>query len=163
MDFCQTASCNDFLPRTNAHSHTQFSSARTLHAYVRFARILIAPAHLENVTKKLISVQKMCENVRSHIAHPIKVPHISRTSHAHSRMLFARTLHTWECARTCARTNFFLQLTVWFLQVKYPVFLTWFLHLDFSKIKYRSTGGIFDPLHFPFRLNNSRSMETATD
>ena len=41
---------------------------------------------------KLLNVRK-CANVRSHIAHPIKVPH-ARTSHARSKMLFARTSHT---------------------------------------------------------------------
>ena len=41
----QTVSCDDFLPRTHAHSHTRFSAARTSHAHVRFAGILIALAH----------------------------------------------------------------------------------------------------------------------
>ena len=41
----QSVSCDDFLPRTHAHSHTLFSAARTLHARVRFAKILIAHAH----------------------------------------------------------------------------------------------------------------------
>ena len=41
----QTVSCDDFLPRTHAHSHTQFVPARTSHARVRFAKILIALAH----------------------------------------------------------------------------------------------------------------------
>ena len=34
----QTVSCDDFLPRTHAHSHTGFSAARTSHARVRFAQ-----------------------------------------------------------------------------------------------------------------------------
>ena len=33
------------------------------------------------------------------------------------------------------------QFRNWFLQAKNPVCWTWFLQLDFSKIKYRSTGG----------------------
>ena len=37
-------SCDDFLPRTHAHSHTRFSAARTSHARVRFAQNSIAPA-----------------------------------------------------------------------------------------------------------------------
>ena len=41
----QTVSCDDFLPRTHAHSHTRFSAARTSHARVRFAKIRIAHAH----------------------------------------------------------------------------------------------------------------------
>ena len=35
----QTVSCDDFLPRTHAHSHTRFSAARTSHARVHFAKI----------------------------------------------------------------------------------------------------------------------------
>ena len=41
---CQTVSCDDFLPRTHAHSHTRFSAARTSHARVRFAKVRIAHA-----------------------------------------------------------------------------------------------------------------------
>ena len=41
----QTVSCDDFWPRTHAHSHTQFSAARTSHARVHFAIIWIAHAH----------------------------------------------------------------------------------------------------------------------
>ena len=41
----QTVSCDDFLPRTHAHSHTRFSAARRSHARVRFLKILIALAH----------------------------------------------------------------------------------------------------------------------
>ena len=37
-------SCDDFLPRTHAHSHTRFSAARTSHARVHFAKIPIAHA-----------------------------------------------------------------------------------------------------------------------
>jgi hypothetical protein len=37
---------DDFLPRTQAHSHTKFSAARTSHARVRFAKILIAHARV---------------------------------------------------------------------------------------------------------------------
>ena len=40
----QSVSCDDFLPRTHAHSHTPFSAARTSHARVRFAKIPIAHA-----------------------------------------------------------------------------------------------------------------------
>ena len=40
----QSVSCDDFLPRTHAHSHTQFSAARTSHARVRFAKVQIAHA-----------------------------------------------------------------------------------------------------------------------
>ena len=40
----QTVSCDDFLPRTHAHSHTRFSAARTSHARVRFAKDRIAHA-----------------------------------------------------------------------------------------------------------------------
>ena len=39
-------SCDDFLPRTHAHSHTRFSAARTSHARVRFAEIIIAHARV---------------------------------------------------------------------------------------------------------------------
>ena len=42
--FTQTVSCDDLLPRTHAHSHTQFSAARTSHARVRFAKVQIAHA-----------------------------------------------------------------------------------------------------------------------
>ena len=42
----QTVSCDEFLPRTHPHSHTQFSAARTSHARVRFAKIPIAHAHV---------------------------------------------------------------------------------------------------------------------
>ena len=40
----QTVSCDEFLPRTHAHSHTRFSAARTSHARVRFAQNSIAHA-----------------------------------------------------------------------------------------------------------------------
>ena len=36
----------------------------------------------------------------------------ARTSHARFKMLFARTSHTCECARTCACANLISQLTV---------------------------------------------------
>ena len=42
----QTVSCDDFLPRTHAHSYTRFSAARTSHARVRFAKILITHARV---------------------------------------------------------------------------------------------------------------------
>ena len=37
--YWQAVSCDGFLPRTHAHSHTRFSAARTSHARVRFAKI----------------------------------------------------------------------------------------------------------------------------
>ena len=40
----QTVSCDDFLPRTHAYSHTRFLAARTSHARVRFAQNLITHA-----------------------------------------------------------------------------------------------------------------------
>ena len=40
----QTVSCDEFLPRTHAHSHTRFLAARTSHARVRFAQSSIAHA-----------------------------------------------------------------------------------------------------------------------
>ena len=51
----------------------------------------------------------------------------------------------------------------WFLKAKNPVCRTWFLQLDFSKIKYRSTGGVcesrkgahFALLHFSSKWANS--------
>ena len=40
----QAVSCDEFLLRTHAHSHTRFSAARTSHARVRFAQNSIAHA-----------------------------------------------------------------------------------------------------------------------
>ena len=37
----------------------------------------------------------------------------------------------------------FSAFRTWFLQIKNPVFQTWFFKLDFSKIKYRSTQQYF--------------------
>ena len=37
-------SCDEFLPRTHAHSHTRFWAARTAHARVHFAQNSIAHA-----------------------------------------------------------------------------------------------------------------------
>ena len=54
----QTVSCDDFLPHTHAPTHTRFSAARTLHARVRFAKILIAHARV-----------RLCIRVLSKFAH----------------------------------------------------------------------------------------------
>jgi hypothetical protein len=54
----QTVSCDEFLPRTHAHSHTRFSAARSSHARVRFAKILIAHARV-----------RLCIRVLSKFAH----------------------------------------------------------------------------------------------
>ena len=45
QEYAQTVSWDDFLPRMQAHSHTQFSAPRTLHARVRFAKIQGALAY----------------------------------------------------------------------------------------------------------------------
>ena len=54
------------------------------------------------------------KNVRnySHTSHTWNRPHAS-TSHARFESFFARTSHMCERARTCARANFFSQLTDW--------------------------------------------------
>ena len=39
-------SCDDFLPRTHAHSHTRFSAARTSHACAHFAKNQMAHARV---------------------------------------------------------------------------------------------------------------------
>ena len=44
MGYLQSVSCDNFLPRTHAHSHTRFSAARTSHARVRFVQNSIAHA-----------------------------------------------------------------------------------------------------------------------
>jgi hypothetical protein len=61
----------------------------------------------------LAKCAKVCKNMQmcDRTSHTLK--RAARTSHARSKMFFARTSHICECARTCACAIFFSQLTVW--------------------------------------------------